>query len=374
MAATIYDDFITNASKTGGLDKARLLTNDPLNQAKTYTAYTPSAATGPVKVNLSTDAAGNLDNKSMYNFSANAPLNRINAPDYRVSAGVDQSRVQQTGVDSTGKAYSTTQDMLNAQQSPQYQGLMGGDYNSLQTALEQPGQIKAQNAYNAGTQNLTNTMGGRGLYGSSVMQQQQTQGLDREFMNASAANAAQAAAQRYQMEQAGLQSQNQFGLDLFGQQLAQQKDINAYGAQETAGQRGQESEFSRIGAANADAKNQFNQLNYNDQKAFAEAQNNWQNQKNYEQNFLYPQAKNAFDQAQTEQLINRQLALAGQGAPLAAAQQNALLKEQEIAAQQAAAKQASSNQLWGALATGAGTLGSAYMNNYTGNGLLGLSQ
>jgi len=86
--------------------------------------------------------------------------------------------------------------------APVYTGLMGGDYDKLQSSLAVGGRQAAENAYNTGTQNLTNTMGGRGLYGSSVMQQQQTQGLDREYMRAQAANEANAAAQRYAMQQA----------------------------------------------------------------------------------------------------------------------------------------------------------------------------
>jgi hypothetical protein len=255
--------------------------------------------------------------------------------------------------------------------------LMGGDYNKLQAALETPGAQQASNAYNTGTQNLANTMSGRGLYGSSIMQQQQTQGLDREYMNALAANSAAAAAQRYQMEQAGLQNLNEFGLNLYGQKLGEQKDINAYGAQETAGQRQQAYNTAQIGATNADMQNQYNNLKYNTDQQYAEQLNNWKNQQNYEQNFIYPQAKAAYDQSQQEMMINQALALAGQGAPLQAAQQNNALGYAQMAAQQQAANQASTNQLWGA---GLGALGAIYGKNYEsinksiGNGVSGLLQ
>lgn len=313
ITPTLYDKYITT-----GMDKAQGLVQG--QTAANYTPYTSSAANAPV-------------NTQMYDYQANAPLQQINAPNYKMTAGA----------------------------APTYQGLMGNDYNALQTALTQPGQQAAQNAYNAGTQNLTNTMGGRGLYGSSVMQQQQTQGLDREYQNTLASNANAAASQRYQMEQAGLQNQNQFGLDAYGQRLAEQKDINAYNAQETVGLRAQNSEAAKFGAMNADSLNQYNNLKYNADKQYSEQMNNWQNQQNYEKNFLYPQAQQAFNQSQQEMLLNQALALSGQGAPLAAAQQNNILGQQQMAAQQATARQQSTNDLIG---SGIGALGSIYGKNY----------
>lgn len=85
---------------------------------------------------------------------------------------------------------------------PVYSGLMGGDYDKLQKSLATGGRYAAEDAYNTGTRNLVNTMGGNGIYGSSIMQQQQTQGLDREYMRALATNESNAAATRYGMQQA----------------------------------------------------------------------------------------------------------------------------------------------------------------------------
>lgn len=310
---TTYDPYVR-----AGLSGAQGLIQS--QTAKPYTPYTSTAKNAPVQT-------------QMYDYTANSPLQQINAPNYTLSAGA----------------------------APTYKGLMGSDYNALQTALTQPGQQAATNAYNTGTQNLTNAMGGRGLYGSSIMGQQQIQGLDREYMNALASNSSNAAAQRYGMEQADLKSQNDFGLNLYAQKLAEQKDLNAYNSQDIAGQRSQAMNAATIGATNADSLNQYNNLKYNSQKEYNEQLNNWTNQQNYEQNFLYPQAKNTYDQAQQEQLINQYLALAGQGAPLATAASNAQLQEMQIAAQQQAANQASTNQLWG---SALGALGSVYGKNY----------
>lgn len=319
LDTSVYQPYVT-----AGLDKASAINST--STAAGYTPYTSSAANAPV-------------NTQMYDYTANAPLQQIAAPNYKMTAG----------------------------NAPSYQGLMGGDYNALQTALTQPGQQQATNAYNAGTQSLNNTMSGRGLYGSSIMQQQQTQGLDREYMNALASNASNAAAQRYGMQQTDLNNQNSFGLDLYGQKLAEQKDINAYAAQETAGLRGQAMNTASVGAANADSLNQYNNLKYNADKQYSEQLNNWQNQQNYEQNFLYPQAKTAFDQSQQEMLMNRGLALAGQGAPLLTAAQNSSDMQQQIAAQQAAAAQNSNAQLWGAGAGLIGNIAGEYAGSTSGS-------
>lgn len=316
--AATYDPYI----KTG-LDKAQELIQNSTAQA--YTPYTSSAINAPKQT-------------QMFDYAASSPLQQIKAPNYQLSAGA----------------------------APSYKGLMGGDYNALQTALQQPGEIAAQNSYNTGLQNLNNTMSGKGLYGSTIMGNQMNQGLNREYMNAMSANAASAAAQRYGMEQADLKSLNDFGLNLYAQKLAEQKDINAYNVTETAGLRDQAYNSAMVDYQNKDSLNQYNSLKYNAQKEYDTNLMNWKNQQNYEQNYLYPQAKQAFDQAQQEMLINQALALAGQGAPLATANQNAQLKSQEISAQQAAAQKNYEAQLWASGAGLLGTLGAAQLkSDYT---------
>lgn len=324
LDTSIYGSYITT-----GLDKATELVNS--NTQKAYTPYTSSAANAPTQTQF-------------YDYQASAPLQQINAPNYTLSAG----------------------------NAPTYKGLMGGDYDALQSALMQPGQQAATNAYNTGTQNLTNTMGGRGLYGSSIMGQQQIQGLDREYMNALAANSSNAAAQRYGMQQADLKNQNDFGLNLYAQKLAEQKDLNAYNAQETAGLRDQALNKANVDFTQADSMNQYSNLKYNAQKEYDTNLRNWQNQQNYERNFVYPQAAAAYADAQREQMLNQALALAGQGAPLATAASNAELQSAQLAAQQAAAQQNYNAQLWGSAAGLLGTGLSSYLNNYTGEGMLGL--
>lgn len=397
LDTSIYGNYIT----TGLTGAQNTIQNSP---AQAYTPYTSSAAKAPTQT-------------QMYDYTANTPMQQINAPNYTMSAGNAPAYQQSSNYQITPQ---TAQWNNLAQAAPQYTGLMNGDYDALQSALQQPGQLAATNAYNTGIQNLTNAMSGRGLYGSSIMGQQQVQGLDREYQNAVASNASQAAATRYGMQQGDLQkaadmnmagyqqmmeqslaknaqgmqqaqltqqgllsnaqnmmaadqAKNQFGLDLYGQKLAEQKDLNAYNAQETAGARDQAYNAFMTNAQSADSQNQYNSLKYNAQKEYDTNLNNWQNQQNYEKNFVYPQAQKAWDQAQQEQIINRYLALAGQGAPLATAASNQELQSQQLAAQQAAAQQNYNAQLWGAGAGLLGSLGSAAFNNYTGKGEWGFS-
>lgn len=132
-------------------------------------------------------------------------------------------------------AYGSNPDIQAAQinlgynklgSTPIYQGLMGGDYEALQAALTSPGAAAARSAYEQGVTNLQDIMGGKGLYGSSIMQNQQREALDKVYQQALADNAAKAAAQRYVMEATDLQNRNTFGLDVYGQQMGENTAAN----------------------------------------------------------------------------------------------------------------------------------------------------
>jgi hypothetical protein len=266
--------------------------------------------------------------ENFYNYSPTAPLSQVQSPSYTPSAG-------------------------------QYTGLMGGDYDKLQQAIYNPQAQAAQTGYNQATANLQNTMGGRGMYGSSVMQNQQTQGLDQTYQNALQNAAANAAQQRYGLQsqegqfgyQAGMtreQAQNQFALAQ--QQMAQQQNLNTYQAN----------------ANEAARQMQYGEGSMNWAQQQRDLMRQWENQQNYEKNFQYPfqeqQAKNAWN----ENMINQGLAIAGQGAPLIG-QQLAYQTAQQNMANQAAMNdqqvKAQSNLGWGQLAgSGIGGLMGGYSN------------
>jgi hypothetical protein len=228
-----YDDYTF-----AGLDKAKSVLDS--STAGSYPGYTPSQKTGPSQT-------------AYYDYTPTAPMQQISSPDYSMTAGPQKSwqsfnpqaapSYQSVNVNAETAPWEW-QNLPDYQkfggQTPNYQGLMGGDYNALQTALTVPGQIAAQNAYNTGSRNLDSAMTGRGLYGSSIMSQQANEGLNREYMNAMASNASNAAAQRYGMQQTDLQNQNQFGLNIYGQQMGENQNMNQYGltgglAKNTAG-------------------------------------------------------------------------------------------------------------------------------------------
>lgn len=300
------------------------------NKQYNYPSFVPSQTASPSQ-------------QSYFNYTPNAPMTKVQAPNYQLSAG----------------------------NAPQYKGLMGGDYDALQQSLQKPGEISAQNAYNTGNRNLNNAMGGRGLYGSSIMAQQANEGLNREYMNALAANAANAAAQRYGMQATDLQNQNQFGLSARAQDLTRESDINKFGLQNFANQEQQNVDLWKAGLADSAAQNDYNQNRLQWQQQGINNMINWQNQQAYEQ-YQYELAKRAYEQNMAEQQINRALAIAGKGAPLAAASQQYQIQQQQNAIAQQAAAQAASAATTGAYMGAGGTalgglLGSNGFWNTMGN-------
>lgn len=197
--------------------------------------------------------------------------------------------------------------------APVYKGLMGQDYESLQQALTTPGYNAATSAYDIGTRNLVDVMSGKGLYGSSIMQNQQREALDKVYQEALANNAAKAAAARYAFEASDLANQNQFN-----QQSYTQGSLNALN-QYQAGV----TDAERLGTYNV------NRLNW-DQTA-KDNLRNWQNAMAYEKNFLYPLQSGAYSNAVNEQAFNRGLALAGAATPLSNAATQYSLGLQQLA-------------------------------------------
>jgi hypothetical protein len=185
--------------------------------------------------------------------------------------------------------------------APNYKnGLFGGDYDALQTALTTPGANAATTAYNQGTNNLTNVMGGRGLYGSSIMQNQQTNALDAVYQKAMADNAANAAAQRYALQQKAAEDENQFYATIYPNQLQAANDQYKAGLLGTQDKRSYD----------------VNKLTWD--KSYQDALTAWENAKSYEK-YQYDLANRADKNAWSEQQLNSLLAFAGQGAPLVSA-------------------------------------------------------
>jgi hypothetical protein len=266
-----------------------------------YPDYIPSAGNAPTQ-------------QSYFGYTPTAPMAQVSTPNYDLSAG----------------AYKQT--------AGNYQGLMGQDYDALQKALQTPGQIAAQTAYNQGMLNLNDTMGGRGLYGSSMMQNQANQGLNTVYQNTLASNAANAAAQRYGLQSSDLNNMNQFNLsreqNLNQYGMTREQALNQHNMQGLNAMINQNNNMWNANSTENARKMQYGQGQMNWNQAYQDQLRNWENQKAYEQ-YTYDLAKNAYSNAQKESLVNQYLSVAGYGAPLVssanAAQnaQNALQNQQQ---------------------------------------------
>jgi hypothetical protein len=304
-----------------GMMNASKLLSAQTNQAAQYPEYVSSATRTPTQ-------------NSMYDYTPTAPLAQIQAPNYQQTGGA-------------------------------YQGLMGGDYNRLEENLRQPGERAATGAYNQGYNNLRQTMGGQGLYGSSIMANQATQGLDKVFQDSMANNAAGAAAQRYGLEQAGLIDMNKYN-------LSREQQLNQYGMNQAELNMGQAANTQQAQANESNRLMAYNEANMNRNQSYADQMRNWQNQQQYEK-YAYDLAKMQSGKADMESLMNQSLALAGQGAPLISSSQQALASQNALAAQQkmAEANNAAQTQngwlgLVGSL--GGGLLGNVSYKSGTGTG------
>ena len=292
--ATNWDQYtqsgLSNASNLMGSTKA-----------SPYPDYTSSANRAPAQL-------------SYYDYTPNQPMAQINAPDYK--------------------------------------GLMGSDYDKLQSALTQPGVTAANYAYNTGYTNLNNTMGGNGLYGSSIMANQAVNNLDRTYQNTLADNAAKAVAQRYSMEQQDLSDYNKFNSQNYATGIDQNKALYAANAQD------------------ASNRNAYNASRLNWDNTNATNQTNWANARDYEK-YSYDLAKGAYDNQANEAKINQYLSLAGYGSPLTTSANNYSLQQQQLKAAQQAAADASSAKNTASWLGAAGTLGGGLLNsniNWSGVG------
>jgi len=280
---------------------------------------------------------------------------------------------------------------------PNAQQLMGGDYEALQQQLMIPGQQEATRGYEESLQQLRDVMGARGMYGSSVMGNQMVD-LGGQYQQALAANAAQAAAQRYGMQQQDLAALNEFqlartGLGVGQEQFAtgqaqdvyqqnvermmqQQMEANKAGlaqeqisldaakAQAAHGiaTAGIESNVAQdVYRAGAEQTNRYQDW-LNQQTQFQmgqdESQRQWSNQQVQDQ-FNYAMMQQQWQQQIQEMLMNQALALAGQGAPLASAQMAA---QSQIEAAQQQSKAAETAALYGAMGSVGGAVAPTIMD------------
>jgi hypothetical protein len=258
--------------------------------------------------------------------------------------------------------------------------------------LAQPGQLAAEQAFQEGGVDIKNVMGGKGLYGSSMMGNQMVD-LSQKHMQTVATNAAQAASQRYGMQQQDLQALNQYELSKSGMNIQQQQFLTEYEQALATGnvERAQQLalEAGKFGLAQDElnyaamkvrsthqidqaeiqqdvAKDQWgaglmDTQRYQDYMAGGlqhemgqdEAQRGFYNQQMMDA-FNYQMGQQNWEQQINEMLMNQSLAIAGQGAPLASAALTAQSREK-------AARDAAQAQEQAALYQGLGSVGGSVL-------------
>jgi len=255
----------------------------------------------------------------------------------------------------------TSPEWVNmAGNAPTYTSLMSGDYEKLEEALKAPGETAARQAYDQALRDLQNYMGGRGLYGSSVMATKANEGLNRELLNALSTNASNAVVQRYNLQAQDLANLNTFLADIYGKDISRENAANQFGAQvfNTAIQHA--FDLWRSDYANAELRNNYNLQNTLWNQAQIEAQREWANKQGIE-GFQYELAKRAWEEQMYETFFNRAQALAGSGTPLATGYQNYNTAIQQLNALQSAASSASSASTWRSILNAIGQLGGGYL-------------
>jgi len=123
-----------------------------------------------------------------------------------------------------GAQYSGAVNPLNRTEMPSYKGLMGGDYDKLQSALTDPALQQISERYQKGNTAQDARMGAGGLYGSSIgqdMMDERTRG--QGMAESDAIN--RGIAQRYGFQAEDLANRNQFGLQTTGMELGQERGM-----------------------------------------------------------------------------------------------------------------------------------------------------
>lgn len=186
-----------------------------------------------------------------------------------------------------------------------------GDWASYQTALQTPGEVAAKQAYDLGTKQLSEWAGANGLYGSSVMANQATQSVLQPYVDALSVNAANAAAQRYQTQDASNQYLANLANSIYGTRTSEWGNIDARNLQEALAQNQYNQTQDQQKLSQQLALNQYNLQNANAQNAFNMNQaqgnaqwNQWAN--TYDNGLLQQGWNNTAAQAQWDANQNQQ--------------------------------------------------------------------
>lgn len=186
-----------------------------------------------------------------------------------------------------------------------------GDWAAYQDALTQPGVTAANQAYDKAKKQLEEWSAGSGLYGSSIMANQATQSVLQPYMDALSVNAANAAAKRYETQDASSQFLANLANNIYGTRTSEWGKLDARNLQEALAQNSfnqtqdaqKLSQMNNLNSYNLSRSNAQNAFNMNQAQGNAQW-NQWAN--TYDNNLLKEGWNNAADQAKFNALQNQQ--------------------------------------------------------------------
>ncbi len=144
----------------------------------------------------------------------------------------------------------------------------GGDWATLQTSLQTPGEVAAKQAYDKSKSALEEWAGGSGLYGSSIMTQQAKDSVYQPYIDALTTNAANAASTRYQAEDASNQYLANLANSIYGTRTSEWGNLDARNLQESLAQNQFNQTQDSQKAAQQQALNSYNLNRSNSQNQF----------------------------------------------------------------------------------------------------------
>ncbi|GAB6038187.1 hypothetical protein JCM15519_27460 [Fundidesulfovibrio butyratiphilus] len=227
-----------------------------------------------------------------------------------------------------------------AQDAPTYKGLNGGDYNRYELSVRTPGELAANTAYKTAKTDLADAYSAKGLYGSSQYTRQMSDNLQNNYMNTLTTNAANAATQRYNLQQQDQQFASQQEMQAWVARMQENQAANQQRFQSWTTDYGYKQNennlLNQLGAQNNAAMNQFNyqssvaQRDWNDQQA--NRQINFQNSLAQDRQNWDLQRLN-WDTTQNDNAWNRIFGVYGDYDPETERYQKKLLREQVKAAE-----------------------------------------
>jgi len=228
----------------------------------------------------------------------------------------EQQTGQQMGLQAqqaNQSAYTNLQQLLGQQGLAQ--NAAGLDMTKMQTSVNQQN-VANQLAQTAQANQL-------GLNYAQLQTDVSGENATRALQQATAQNALRSGdAQQLQGLMANQNlAQNQFGTDIYGKQLAQEQNMNQFNM--TGAQLGmtQNQNVYNAGVSDAARQGDYNTAAMNYANQGTEQQRQWENAQALEQ-MQYQLAAGSYGNQQNTAAINQYLALAGLGAPLAAANQS----------------------------------------------------